>query len=54
MANANRTAMGFFDYESLTKIIEEEVLAFLAGDRSAADCARLIQSRVGIMLAEMQ
>lgn len=54
VANANRTAMGFFDYESLTKIIEEEVLAFLAGDRSAADCARLIQSRVGIMLAEMQ
>lgn len=54
VANVNWTAMGFFDYESVTAIVEEEILAYLAGDKTAEECAHLIQSRVSILLAEMQ
>ena len=54
VANTNRTAMGFFDYESITAIVEEEVLAYLAGDKTAEECAHLIQERVSILLAEMR
>ncbi|MBO4931075.1 MAG: hypothetical protein J6I42_02730, partial [Clostridia bacterium] len=35
-------------------IVNEEITAYLAGTKSAADCARVIQSRVSIWLAEHQ
>ncbi len=54
VANVNRSAIGFFDYESITAIVEEEVLAFLAGDKTDKECAHLIQERVSILLAEMR
>lgn len=54
VANADRASLGFFDYQSITAIVEEEVLAYLAGDKTAEECAHLIQSRVSILLAEMQ
>lgn len=53
-ANAEYVSLGFFDYEDVTAIVEEEILAYLAGDKSAEECAHLIQERVSIMLAEMQ
>ena len=37
---------------ALEQIVEEEILPYLAGDRSAADCARNIQRRVSLLLAE--
>ncbi len=40
--------------EDVTKIVEEEILACLAGDKTAEECARLIQERVSILLSEMQ
>lgn len=52
VANADRTAIGFFDYKSITAIVEEEVLAYLAGDKSTEECAHLIQNRVSTLLAE--
>lgn len=52
VANADYVSLGFFDYEDITLIVEEEVLAYLAGDKTAEDCARIIQSRVSTMLAE--
>ncbi len=36
----------------ITEIINEEISSYLAGTKSAADCARIIQSRVTIWLAE--
>ena len=38
----------------VTAIVEEEISAFLAGHGSAEDCARKIQSRASIWLAERQ
>ena len=35
-------------------IVNEEITAYLAGTKSAADCARVIQSRVSVWLAEHQ
>lgn len=43
-----------FSNGDITKIVEEEILAYLAGDKTAEECAHLIQSRVSILLAEMQ
>lgn len=37
---------------ALEQIVEEEILPYLAGDRSAEDCARNIQRRVSLLLAE--
>ena len=36
----------------LSDIINEEISAYLSGIRTAEDCARIIQSRVSIWLAE--
>ena len=36
---------------ALEQIVEEEILPYLAGDCSAADCARNIQRRVSLLLA---
>lgn len=36
----------------ITEIVNEEITAFLGGAKSAADCARIIQSRVSIWLSE--
>lgn len=36
----------------ITEIVNEEVTSYLGGAKSAADCARVIQSRVSIWLAE--
>ena len=33
-------------------IIEEETAAYFAGDKSAEDVAHIIQSRIGLLLAE--
>lgn len=38
--------------EDIWSIIEEETAAYFAGDKSAEEVARIIQSRVGLMLAE--
>ncbi len=54
VADIDRVAEGFFDYKEVTKVVEEEVLAFLAGDKTKEDCARLIQDRVSTMLAELR
>ena len=54
VANASYVSLGFFDYEDVTAIVEEEVLAYLAGDKTAEDCAHIIQSRVSTMLAEQE
>ncbi len=54
VANVDRVAEGYFDYEDVTKIVEEEILTYLAGDKTAEECARLIQERVSILLSEMQ
>ena len=40
--------------EKITEIIDEEVSTFLGGQGTAEDCAKKIQSRVGIYLAEHQ
>ena len=44
-------AAGAVDAE-ITAIVNEEVTSYLGGAKSAADCARVIQSRVSIWLAE--
>ena len=54
VANANYVSLGAFDYADVTAIVEEEVLAYLAGDKTAEDCAHIIQSRVSTMLAEQE
>ena len=54
VADASYITIGFHDYEDITYIVEEEVLAYLAGDKSAEECARIIQSRVSTLLAERQ
>lgn len=38
--------------EDIWSIIEEETAAYFAGDKSAEEVAHIIQSRVGLMLAE--
>lgn len=38
--------------EEITAIIEEEISSYLGGAKTASDCARIIQSRVNIWLAE--
>jgi len=40
--------------EEVSNIINEEITAFLAGARTAEDCAALVQSRVSLWLAEHQ
>ncbi|MBQ2724383.1 MAG: hypothetical protein IJF78_01625 [Clostridia bacterium] len=40
--------------EEVSNIINEEISAFLAGARTAEDCAALVQSRVSLWLAEHQ
>jgi len=52
--NADWVAWGFCDYEDIISIVEEEALAYLAGDRSAEECAKIVQSRVSMLLAERQ
>ena len=37
---------------ALEQMVEEEILPYLAGDCSAEDCARNIQRRVSLLLAE--
>ncbi|MBQ9996767.1 MAG: hypothetical protein IJP32_10375, partial [Clostridia bacterium] len=36
----------------ITEIVTEEITSYLGGAKTAADCARIIQSRVSIWLAE--
>ena len=36
----------------ITEIVNEEITTYLGGAKSAADCARIIQSRVSIWLSE--
>lgn len=52
----NIIANGTFVPENINKdiwsIIEEETAAYFAGDKSAEEVAHIIQSRVGLMLAE--
>ena len=43
--------MGRFD-ETVTEMVREELLPFLAGDRSAADTARILQNRLQTYLSE--
>lgn len=38
--------------EKITEIVNEEITTYLGGAKSAADCARIIQSRVSIWLSE--
>lgn len=38
--------------EEITSIVTEEITSYLGGAKTAADCARIIQSRVNIWLAE--
>ena len=38
--------------EDIWDIMEEEAAAYFAGDKSAEDVAHIIQSRVGLLLAE--
>lgn len=52
--HVDRAAEGYFDYEDITAIVEEEVLSYLSGDKTAEECTHLIQERVNILLAEMQ
>ena len=54
VANASYVALGSLEYSDVTAIVEEEVLAYLAGDKTAEDCAHIIQSRVSTMLAEQE
>lgn len=44
-------AAGAVDAE-ITEIVNEEITSYLGGAKTAADCARIIQSRVSIWLAE--
>ena len=59
------TSVGWFDDaiglpvrkysgSEMAEIVNEEITAYLAGTKSAADCARVIQSRVSVWLAEHQ
>ena len=44
---------GIYEYDSsLMNIIWSEAQAFFAGDKSAEDAARIIQSRASIYMAE--
>ena len=52
VANASYVALS--DYDDIAAVVEEEVLAYLAGDKTAEDCAHIIQSRVSTMLAEQE
>ena len=38
--------------DEISKIVNEEIESFLTGTKTASDCARIIQSRVNIWLAE--
>ncbi len=40
--------------EEITDIVNEEITSYLGGAKTAEDCARIIQSRVSIWLAEHQ
>ena len=45
------TLMGRFD-ETVMEMVAEELLPFLAGDRSAADTARILNNRIQTYLSE--
>lgn len=49
--SANR--MGRFD-ETVMDMVTEELLPFLAGDRSAADTARILQNRIQTYMNEQR
>ena len=51
VSNASRAV---FRYDDVTDIVREEIAAFLAGDKTREECARLIQQRVSVYLAERQ
>jgi len=38
--------------QEVTDIVNEEISSYLAGVNTAADCAKVIHSRVGIWLSE--
>ena len=48
------TPAGTYTDAEITEIVTEEITGYLGGAKTAADCARIIQSRVSIWLAEHQ
>ena len=49
----NAHIMGHFD-ETVSEMVREETIPFFAGDRSAADTARILQNRIQTFLSERQ